>query len=216
MKRKLPKFVNGYIDATGKARFYLRRKGQRHVALPGLPWSPEFMAAYEQALAGSTSAILNHVKPDSCEALVHEYLKSETFKLLADETQRTRRNILLRFAREHGLKRYNNVTTRACDFDVEGEVGQAFRGSQLAEDGPRLNAVRSRLRQVAGRPDHRGQEPVGQDQRLYDLARTAEVEGTVARLVDAIRRDHGMVVAGSTCNSSRDSCSKALPDAAVS
>jgi hypothetical protein len=109
MRRKLPKFVNGYIDATGKARFYLRRKGQRHVALPGMPWSPEFMAAYEQAMAGSTSALLNRLKHDTCEALVHEYLDSETFKLLAVETQRSRRNILLNFAKEHGLKRYRKL-----------------------------------------------------------------------------------------------------------
>ena len=48
-----PKFVQGFIDRHGKARFYFRRAGFKAVALPGLPWSPEFMAAYEKALAGA-------------------------------------------------------------------------------------------------------------------------------------------------------------------
>ena len=43
---KKPKFVHGYIDRNGKPRFYFRRSGFKGVALPGLPWSPEFMAAH--------------------------------------------------------------------------------------------------------------------------------------------------------------------------
>jgi hypothetical protein len=46
-----PKFVHGFIDQHGKPRFYLRRKGFKKNPLPGLPWSPEFMVAYEAALA---------------------------------------------------------------------------------------------------------------------------------------------------------------------
>ena len=55
--RRPPKFVNGYIDRHGKPRFYFRRAGFKKVPLPGLPWSPEFMAAYEQALSGQPIAI---------------------------------------------------------------------------------------------------------------------------------------------------------------
>ena len=46
MMRRPPKFVKPYIDRNGHARFYFRRTGFKAVALPGLPWSPEFMAAY--------------------------------------------------------------------------------------------------------------------------------------------------------------------------
>jgi hypothetical protein len=49
---KLPKFVHGFIDRHGRARFYFRRKGYERVKLDGLPWSPSFMAAYAEALAG--------------------------------------------------------------------------------------------------------------------------------------------------------------------
>ena len=50
--RKPPKYTHGYIDCRGKPRWYLRRPGLKRVSLTGLPWSPEFMAAYEAAMAG--------------------------------------------------------------------------------------------------------------------------------------------------------------------
>lgn len=41
---KLPPFTQAFVDRHGTPRFYLRKKGIKPVALPGLPWSPEFMA----------------------------------------------------------------------------------------------------------------------------------------------------------------------------
>ena len=65
MKRP-PKFVNGFIDRHGKPRFYLRRRGFKSVPLPGLPWSPQFMEAYENALAGQPLQIVrSRTKPGS-------------------------------------------------------------------------------------------------------------------------------------------------------
>ena len=49
LMRRPPKYVQGFIDRHGKPRFYFRRAGFKSVPLPGLPWSPEFMAAYEEA-----------------------------------------------------------------------------------------------------------------------------------------------------------------------
>ena len=51
--RRLPKFVHGFIDRHGKPRFYFRRAGHKKLPLPGLPWSPEFMAAYQEAIEGA-------------------------------------------------------------------------------------------------------------------------------------------------------------------
>jgi integrase len=51
MPRRLPKFCVEDEDRHGNVRVYLRRKGRAKVRLPGLPWSPEFMAAYHAALA---------------------------------------------------------------------------------------------------------------------------------------------------------------------
>ena len=47
--RRLPKYVHGFVDRHGRGRFYFRRRGFEAKPLPGLPWSPEFMAAYEYA-----------------------------------------------------------------------------------------------------------------------------------------------------------------------
>jgi hypothetical protein len=51
LMRRPPKYVHGFIDRHGRPRFYFRRAGFKKIPLPGLPWSPAFMEAYEIALA---------------------------------------------------------------------------------------------------------------------------------------------------------------------
>ena len=43
IKRRLPKYVHGYLDRHGKPRHYLRRRGRKEVPLPP-PSSPDFTA----------------------------------------------------------------------------------------------------------------------------------------------------------------------------
>jgi hypothetical protein len=45
---KLPQGCKRYVDRTGVVRTYYRYTSPP-TPLPGLPWSPEFMAAYEEA-----------------------------------------------------------------------------------------------------------------------------------------------------------------------
>src|SRR5438309_879637 len=94
-----PKFVQGFVDRHGKPRFYFRRAGFKMVPLPGLPWSPEFMAAYELAVAGQPHIEIgaSRTKPGTVAALVAAHFNSIAFCSLGTETQRTRRNILERF-----------------------------------------------------------------------------------------------------------------------
>ncbi|NLH79881.1 MAG: phage integrase family protein [Phyllobacteriaceae bacterium] len=47
--KRLLKYVKAYVDRHGKARYYTRCPGLPAVALPGVPWSPEFMAAHAAA-----------------------------------------------------------------------------------------------------------------------------------------------------------------------
>jgi integrase len=102
-----PKYVQGFLDRHGKPRFYLRKAGLKKAPLPGLPWSPEFMAAYEAALAGQPEQIgSSRVKPGTISALMVAYYNSAEFKHeLAPETRRKRRNIAERFREQHGDKR---------------------------------------------------------------------------------------------------------------
>jgi hypothetical protein len=55
MKLKLP-YVLGFVDRHGKPRYYFRRAGHKRVALPGLPWSPEFTAAVATKRAWTAAA----------------------------------------------------------------------------------------------------------------------------------------------------------------
>jgi integrase len=106
LMRRPPKYVHGYIDRHGKARFYFRRPGCRKIALPGLPWSPEFMAAYEAAAGDAPRLAVgaSRTKPGTVAAAVAGYFGSAAFAAGAETTRRTRRQILEKFRAEHGDK----------------------------------------------------------------------------------------------------------------
>src|SRR5262245_57344798 len=102
---KLPKYVQAFVDKRDdRAYYYLRRRGFPKVRLPGLPWSPSFMAAYEAAMAGPRNAIgTGSIKPGSVAAVVGEYLDSQQFfGSKSAGTQRMRRGILERFRAAYG------------------------------------------------------------------------------------------------------------------
>jgi integrase len=97
--------VSSVLQGDGKARFYFRRPGYKRVPLPGLPWSPEFMAAYELARGGDRLEIgLRRTKPGTVAAAVTGYFGSLAFATLAETSRITRRRILERFREEHGDK----------------------------------------------------------------------------------------------------------------
>jgi hypothetical protein len=71
------------------------------VPLPGLPWSPEFMAAYREALAGQPTPIGGaRVRPGTIRALAVSYYNSLAFRSMKANTQSVYRNILDRFCGE--------------------------------------------------------------------------------------------------------------------
>ena len=89
-------FVNGII---GRVRYYFRKRGCKNVRLPGIPGSAEFMRAYETATGNAEAVVIgaSRAKAGTVAAIVGKYLASPGFGNLADETRRTRRNILERF-----------------------------------------------------------------------------------------------------------------------
>jgi integrase len=104
--RHPPKFVQAFIDRSGKPRFYFRRPGFKSVSLPGLPWSPQFMEVYEAALSGQPSQVgARRTKPGTVSAAITGYYYDQSFLVLAPSTQRRLRRILERFRAEHGDKR---------------------------------------------------------------------------------------------------------------
>jgi hypothetical protein len=99
--RRLPKYLQGFIDRHGKTRFYFRRAGFKTVALPGLPWSPPFMAAYEAALAGQPAEIgISRVKPGTMWALAVSYFNSPEFRSLESSSRYNYRAAIERFCKQ--------------------------------------------------------------------------------------------------------------------
>ena len=90
MRSKNPTHVHAFIDARGKPRNTLRRPGFPSVSLPGLPWSPIFMAAYESAMAGEPilkPVALDQIKAGSLRALTIAYFASTPYLTLAPNTR---------------------------------------------------------------------------------------------------------------------------------
>jgi integrase len=102
------KHIHQYRDRHGKVRRYVRVPGRKKVPLPGAPGAAAFMAAYQAALDDEEPPLeiaASRTKPGTVNAAVVAYYGSVDFINLAQGTQRTRRNILERFRREHGDRR---------------------------------------------------------------------------------------------------------------
>jgi hypothetical protein len=101
----MPKHVNRIRGRDGVNRYYYRRPGRENVRLPDLT-SPDFAAAYAAAEVDAEPIVIgaSRSKAGSVAATVGAYLASAEFAGLADETRRTRRNIMERFREAHGDK----------------------------------------------------------------------------------------------------------------
>lgn len=111
--RRPPKYCQGMIDRHGKPRWYFRRPGYPRRALPGLPWSPQFMAEYAAAMEGDKVEVgKRQTLPGSVAALVASYYRSADYSGLADTTKRAVRNILENFRADHGDKRVAHMEKR--------------------------------------------------------------------------------------------------------
>jgi integrase len=111
---KMPKHTQAFIDRHGKARFYFRRTGSKPVPLPGLPWSPEFMAAHEAAMAGQAHIIAApRAKQGSFAALAASYFASPAFLTMKPSTKGVYRNAIDRLCRSKD-KDGNEIGTKSA------------------------------------------------------------------------------------------------------
>jgi integrase len=127
---RLPKYVQAWVDnRDDRAYYYLRRRGFPRVRLPGLPWSPSFMAAYEAALSGPRAAVgAGRIKPGSVAAVVAAYLDSQTFfGSKKPGTQRWQRSILDRFRAAHGDWSFAQLPTQWIEAQLDLKTPHAAR-----------------------------------------------------------------------------------------
>lgn len=128
--KRTPKYVHSFVDRHGSPRFYYRREGYKRIALPGLPWSPEFMAAYEAAAKGDRMFAeigASRTKTGTVNAVIVAYYSDLSFSSLGKGTQRARRNILENFRSSYGDKRFSQLTKAALVKILGNKKPQAAR-----------------------------------------------------------------------------------------
>jgi len=95
-RRRLPPYVIEY-KVKGEPYVYFRKKGQKDIRMRGIPWSPEWLALYEQLKAGEIPPEpekLTPPKENTLAWLCQRYFDSTEFGTLDARTQRVRRQIL--------------------------------------------------------------------------------------------------------------------------
>jgi hypothetical protein len=118
------KYVQAFYDGYGKLRCYFRRSGFKRIALPGQPYSAEFMDTYRAALAGEVLEKWDidiqpkRVVSGSIREAVLDLYKSTLFRTLAPNTQCLIKSELERFcAQEDGRGgRYGDYPRRLLKY----------------------------------------------------------------------------------------------------
>jgi integrase len=105
MARIRLKYVDSYVDCTGQQRHYFRRgRHALRIALPGHPGSPEFMEAYQAALAGEVPTQKRwRGEPGTFNRLIQEYFESTSFTRLSQSSQRPYKLVIERWVRDEGI-----------------------------------------------------------------------------------------------------------------
>lgn len=102
------KYIDDFVDHTGRARYYFRRKGGKRVPLRGMPGSDLFMSDYAAALAGRVEPAPR--RPDakaavdrSIDRLLDLYFQSPDFLTMKPGTQKAYRRVFVRWVVEQKI-----------------------------------------------------------------------------------------------------------------
>ncbi len=115
-------YIKRYHDRHGKLRHYLRHPGRPSVTLPGIPGSPEFMAAYTAGMAATVSPKVRHAE-GTIGALVAGFYQSAAFQNLASSSRQRYRVVLDKFRLEDGHRLVRDMPRRVAVRIVE-EIGE--------------------------------------------------------------------------------------------
>ena len=111
---KLP-FVQAFADRHGRARYYFRKRGCKRVALPGLPGSAEFMAAYAAAMGAEPAKPpigASRTMAGTVNATIVGFYGSPSFLALKPTTKSTYSGILEAFRTKNGDKHISTLERR--------------------------------------------------------------------------------------------------------
>jgi len=99
------KHVDRFRDRHGKWRYYFRWGRGARIALPGQPGTPEFMAAYQSAVAGEPTGAQRKVRgePGTFDRLVQDYFASPEFLRLAASSKATYQGVIERLIESENI-----------------------------------------------------------------------------------------------------------------
>lgn len=134
------KHVHCFEDRHGKKRAYLRMPGEKAVALEGEPGSPQFMAAYNKAVAEHAEKQGPAAKKGTMHYLAELYYETGRYKDKSERTRYVERKIFDRFMAKWGDRNASTIETRHLDaiftsmsstpaaaMDLRKRLGNLFR-----------------------------------------------------------------------------------------
>jgi integrase len=131
-------YVHSFRDRHGRMRYYVRRKGHKKAALPGLPGSKTFMEAYHAAM-GPEPAKVPRAGPRSLSALIASFYNSAAFRNLSDSSKKTYRHVLKHIEAKDGHRGVADLPTDKAAKIIE----------EIGADRPALaNLTRSVMRKL--------------------------------------------------------------------
>jgi integrase len=121
------KYVNEYVDRTGKVRRYFRKSGKQLGALPGEVGSEEFMTAYAAYLAEKPAAAKTTLHADSLGKLIVDFYGDRMFTDRKPSTRQLYRYALEPIAKEHGHRSVTLMTAEHCE-KIINRIGEQRPG----------------------------------------------------------------------------------------
>ncbi len=147
------KYVNEYVDRTGKLRRYFR-KGAIRGALTGEVGCAEFMTAYAAFLAEKPQAAKTTLHADSLGKLIVDFYGSRFFTDRRPSTRQLYRYALEPLAKEHGHRSASAMTAADAE-KIINRIGAARPGM-----GNLTRAVMRRVMQFAVKEKRRADNPM--------------------------------------------------------
>lgn len=112
-KNQNPRWIHAYIDHNGIERIYLRKPGEKKVALPGPVRSKAFWDAYNAIVTDQQREILVTRNPaGSISSAIAGYYSSAEYKRLSLSSRTNYRRVLEHFRVEHGEKQLAKLETK--------------------------------------------------------------------------------------------------------
>lgn len=148
------KYVNEYIDRTGKLRRYFRKGGKQLGPLDGEPGSEEFMTAYAAYLAEKPKAAKTTLHADSLGKLIIDFYGSRLFTDRKPSTRQLYKYALEPLAKEHGHRSASTMTAEHAE-KIINAIGAKRPGM-----GNLTRAVMRRVMQFAVKTKLRKDNPM--------------------------------------------------------